>query len=231
MLIQSELCHIEANRTIVRVSAWKGEKSLGSALGEGPTVEIAEDKGIKRLMDRIKLENLVSSDELIERNKVTIHSTNEDKNKQDRDCSNDTKQTLTNSNKDPEEWSKELSEIEIEIKRLKWDRQQENKFLKEFCGKADRNRITSYRDLLKYLERLKSIKENETNDGQLEESEKNKLISSSDYIIKKLNWSTAKAREFLNKKMKVSSRQQLKEDDLKEFISLLKLEIKDDSTR
>ena len=53
MRIESKLCHISENKAVVQVNGWLNDKNLGSALAEGPTVEIAEDKAISRLNKRI----------------------------------------------------------------------------------------------------------------------------------------------------------------------------------
>ena len=52
---------------------------------------------------------------------------------------------------------KKLKSIDIEIKRLGWNKEQENNYIKQNFGAIDRNRITNYRDLSKSLQ-LKGIK-------------------------------------------------------------------------
>ena len=54
MRIQSDLCHIDDHRAVVKVFAWNEEQPLGSALGEGKTAEIAEERAINRLFSRTK---------------------------------------------------------------------------------------------------------------------------------------------------------------------------------
>ena len=54
MRIESKLCHISENKAVVQVNGWLNDRNLGSALAEGPTVEVAEDKAISRLNERIK---------------------------------------------------------------------------------------------------------------------------------------------------------------------------------
>ena len=55
MRIVSRLCHFSENKTIVQVSGWSNDKNLGSALAEAPTVELAEDKAISRLNERLNV--------------------------------------------------------------------------------------------------------------------------------------------------------------------------------
>ena len=83
MRIQSELCHIDEDRTIVRVTAWDRDKPLGSSLGEAKTTEIAEANAIKRLLNNIQkygeMENhfLLTKDNKKEfRNSENISTTN-----------------------------------------------------------------------------------------------------------------------------------------------------------
>ena len=54
MRIESRLCHVSENKTIVQVNGFSNDKILGSALAEGPTVELAEDNAITRLNKRIE---------------------------------------------------------------------------------------------------------------------------------------------------------------------------------
>ncbi len=62
MHIHSELLYTDNERIIVKVSAWHGNKELGSALGQGETVESAEDKAIMRLNNRInRTQNVVET--------------------------------------------------------------------------------------------------------------------------------------------------------------------------
>ena len=58
MRIESKLCHISENRVVVKVNGWKNDKNLGSALAEGSTVEIAEDKAISRLKQRVSVNSI-----------------------------------------------------------------------------------------------------------------------------------------------------------------------------
>ena len=53
MRIESKLCHISEIIAVVRVEGFINNKSIGSSHGEGRTVEIAEDKAIYRLTQRI----------------------------------------------------------------------------------------------------------------------------------------------------------------------------------
>ena len=121
MRIESKLCHVSENKVIVQVTGWVKEQNLGSALAEGTTVEVAEDKAISRLNKRVNHVVITEANEnSINRDKIKTHSTIElptgDKN---------------NINKEPSDWSNELTLIDCEIERLKWSRDDEIKFLKK----------------------------------------------------------------------------------------------------
>ena len=228
MEIQSELCLIEGDRTIVSVSAWEGNKKLGSSLGEGPTVEIAEDKGLKRLIDRLGVANESVQVELRTSPKDDFNPTSY-KNKSiniDPKISEEKEPSI--NKEEPQEWSKELSEIEVEIRRLGWDRDRENNYLTTNFGIVERSRITSYGDLLNYIEKLKNIDSQDSQEEEVQGNEKVKLLADSDSIIRKLNWSTTMARDFLIKRMNATSRQQLDAKRLKEFNKLLTTELSSD---
>ena len=60
MRIHSELCHIDENRAIVRVSAWEEDIDLGSALGEAKETCTAEEIAIRRLLKRLNSSDSIS---------------------------------------------------------------------------------------------------------------------------------------------------------------------------
>ena len=67
MQIQVKLCHTDPNRCIVHVSGWQGGEPLGSALGEGPTAESAEDRAVGRLIQRLANKtSLLNDSDLVE---------------------------------------------------------------------------------------------------------------------------------------------------------------------
>lgn len=53
MRVEVRLVHAEPGRRVVLVRAWEGERSLGSALGEGADVEEAEGRAEARLLARL----------------------------------------------------------------------------------------------------------------------------------------------------------------------------------
>lgn len=52
---------------------------------------------------------------------------------------------------DPEDWSDELAQVELELQRLGWGREQEAAYLERVFGHPSRGRLTRYADLGAYL--------------------------------------------------------------------------------
>jgi hypothetical protein len=53
MELRAQLVHADGQVRVVHVSAYAGEQLLGSALGEAPDAEAAEDRALQRLMARL----------------------------------------------------------------------------------------------------------------------------------------------------------------------------------
>ena len=231
MRIQSELCHIENNRVVVKVKAWQGELDLGSTLAEGPTVIIAEENGIKQLLKRIRLK-----EKMFEHYLGDVENTNKDKlhgkklnspiptlsseDKIESKTTNKVNQEKNNAEQ-PEDWSKELISIDNLIKTLGWNRVEENNFLNEKYGIADRNRITTYKMITSYLEQLTKLIDERSIVDKSNSDEIKLALDESNRILQKLGWDTKKARNFLQTHMNVASRQQLDFVGLKKFNNML----------
>ena len=210
MRIESKLCHVSDNKAIVQVTGWVDDQILGSALAEGTTVEIAEDKAISRLNKRI---NIVIN------NETKINSIIEDKVKLPLkiELSKSEKKNIIN---EPSDWSNELTAIDSEIERLKWSREDEIKFLEKNLGYNSRNKITNYNDIVKYVNLLKNI--NSPMQSMLNNTNINTLIEESDNILKDLSWDHLQGREYLQKEFNVSTRKELSEQQLIAFVEKLK---------
>ena len=211
MRIESKLCHVSENKVIVHVSAWVNEENLGSALAEGSTVEEAEDKAISRLNKRI---NPTSN------NETNTKSVSEDviKNPLRVDLP---RSKEININNEPIDWSNELTAIDSEIERLKWSREEEIKFLEKNLGFNNRNKITNYNDIVKYLNLLKKI-DISLHSDILNQNIKT-LIEESDSLLRDLSWDHTQGREYLQKEFNVSTRKELNEEQLLSFIEKLKI--------
>ena len=214
MRIESKLCHVSENKVIVQVNGWLNDKKLGSALAEGPTVEMAEDNAILRLNKRVNedknnIENIkpINEDQIKNSFKVELPKSQKIEN--------------ININSEPSDWSNELIAIDSEIHRLNWTREDEIKFLEKNLGYNSRNKITSYKDIVMYLTLLK--KTNNENSSNIVKDNLYKLIEESDTILSDLSWDNIKGREFLQKEFNVSTRKELNENQLLLFIEKLKL--------
>jgi len=213
MRFESKLCHVSENRAIVQVTGWDNDKNLGSSLAEGTTVENAEDKAISRLNKRLNAQAIFANDmktpnEDINRNIFDVKFTQKDK------INN------VNANQEPSDWSNELTAIDSEIERLKWSRNDEVNFLNKTFGYNNRTKITSYNEIVKYLNLLKNIKD--TDYSTLSRANISELIEHSDNILKELSWDHIKGREFLQKEFNVSTRKELNEKQLISFVAKLK---------
>ena len=214
MRIESKLCHVSENKVIVHVNGWLNDKKLGSALAEGPTVEIAEDKAILRLNKRVNgdknnIENIKPINEDIIKNSFKVELPKSEKIEN------------ININSEPSDWSNELIAIDSEIHRLNWTREDEIKFLEKNLGYNSRNKITNYSDIVMYLSLLK--KTNNENSSNIVKDNLYKLIEESDTLLRDLSWDNIKGREFLQKEFNVSTRKELNENQLLLFIKKLKL--------
>ena len=212
MRIESKLCHLSEKKAVVKVNGWINDKNLGSALGEGPTVEVAEDKAISRLNLRINRvtdkEKLISSTNLeIKENPVKVELPESDK--------------IDNIKIDvePSDWSNILTAIDLEIERLNWDRDDEITFLEKNFGYNNRNKITKYSDIVNYLSLLKKI---DYQNQQITKVNINSLIKESDTILRDLSWDNIQGREYLQKEFNVKTRKELNEKQLISFVEKLK---------
>ncbi len=209
MRFESKLCHFSDTKVIVKVNGWLNEKNLGSSLAEGPTVEIAEDKAISRLNKRLKI-SINDNSILKSKHENEINMPLEDELQKNDNTKNDI------INKEPSDWSNELTSIDLEIERLKWTREDEINFLISNLGINNRNKITKYIDIVNYLKMLKNI------DYKSYTNVTNSLIEQSDNVLRDLKWDHKQGREFLQKEFNVLTRKELDEKQLTSFLSKLK---------
>ena len=211
MRIKSKLCHLSENKAVVQVTGWINDKDIGSALAEGSTVEIAEDKAISRLDKRINNEN--NSE-----NNIKINNDNMSRTQSNLEFPKKENTEYVNENQEPIDWSNELAAIDVEIERLKWSREEEIKFLEKNLGLNNRNKITKYKDIINYLSILKKI--DNSNNQNLINIEN--MIKESDFILKELSWDNKQGREYLKNEFNVTTRKNLDINQLRSFVEKLK---------
>ena len=214
MRIESKLCHLSENKVIVQVSGWVNDKNVGSSLAEATTVELAEDKAILRLNKRL---GIVNSNQSSKKVTTEINNNKKEHDKTKMDISVETNK----ANVIPNDWSNELAEIDAEINRLNWTREDEIRFLETNFGYNNRNKITVYNELISYLQMLKKINILESSISN--EININNLINESEMLLKELSWNYKKGSEYLQKEFNVSTRKELDESQLKLFVNKLKI--------
>ena len=246
MQVRAELCHVDTLRCIVRASAWNGELCVASCLGEAASAEEAEDRARLRLQER-----LAGADGLTretpaptsEPASTSPESQGSDPRPQhapvrkavataqpvavDQSSASE-KQPITpaldpppETPTDPEDWSEELTAIDLELKRIGWGRDQERIYLERAFGHASRHRLTRYADLVAYLRQLRQLQPQEQPDQAHIPIRRSDLISQGDQMLKQMGWKAEQARAFLQEYLQASSRQQLTDEQLLQFNMLL----------
>jgi hypothetical protein len=122
---------------------------------------------------------------------------------------------------DPDDWSDELAELDVQLKRLAWDRSQESIYLQRAFGHPSRNRLTTYADLLAYLRALRGL-HNGSDPGQAPiPLRRRDLLSQCDQLLTSLRWDASQGRQLLEGHFQLASRQQLSDEQLLQFNMLL----------
>ncbi len=125
---------------------------------------------------------------------------------------------------DPEDWSSELAQLELELKRLGWQRDQESSYLERAFGHPSRSRLTTYADLLAYLQALGSLEPGSDPANAAIPLRRRDLLLQCDQLMGELNWDAGKGREYLEQQFNLNSRQQLSDSQLLHFNMLLESE-------
>ena len=122
---------------------------------------------------------------------------------------------------DPEDWSEELTAIDLELQRIGWDRDSEKIYLERAFGHASRHRLTRFSDLVAYLKRLREL--SAESDPQLAAIplRRSDLVMQGDEILQRLQWNQQQAKDFLNRHLQANSRQQLTDEQLLNFNIML----------
>ena len=118
---------------------------------------------------------------------------------------------------DPEDWSEELTAIDLELQRVGWDRDSEKIYLERAFGHASRHRLTRFSDLVAYLKRLRDLSQGSDPQVAAIPLRRSDLVMQGDEILERLQWSQQQAKDFLNQHHKASSRQQLSDEQLLSF--------------
>jgi len=122
---------------------------------------------------------------------------------------------------DPEDWSAELAQLELELQRLGWDRDQEAVYLQRVFGNPNRNRLTNYADLQAYLAALQGFSPGTQASSAPAPLRRGELLSQCDQLLAKLQWDPGQGRALLEQHFSLTSRQQLSDSQLLQFNMLL----------
>ena len=126
---------------------------------------------------------------------------------------------------DPDDWSDELAAVDLEIRRIGWDREQERSYLERAFGHSSRHKLTRYSDLVAYLKRLKVLEPGTPVEAAPVPLRRSDLISQGDQMLQSLGWTSDQARNFLNQHLGSNSRQSLSDEQLLSFNMLLENEL------
>ena len=243
MQIRAELCHVDTLRCIVRVEAWHDGALQGSALGEAATAEQAEERALQRLNTRLEATGRAQPTETsarleakandgdakavpvekprklhqVEPESVSASLPPAPQELPITAAEKDPSETPT----DPDDWSDELTAIDMEIRRIGWSREQEQEYLTRAFGLGSRHKLTRYADLVAYLRQLKLIQANDDASTAPAPIRRGDLLQQGDSMLKQLGWSSDQARVFLQQQLGASSRQQLNDEQLLQFNMLL----------
>ena len=242
MQIRAELCHVDTLRCIVRVEAWVDGSLQGSALGEAATAEEAEERALRRLNSRLGSTEepqlplnsaRPEAPQVDEPNPKQLPVERPRKIDQTQPSSaphppatlqvpvTPADNTPSETPTDPDDWSDELTAIDMEIRRIGWSREQEQEYLTRAFGLGSRHKLTRYADLVAYLRQLKLIQANDDASIAPAPIRRGDLLQQGDAMLKQLGWSSDQARTFLQQQLGATSRQQLSDEQLLQFNMLL----------
>jgi len=221
MLIEIELVHAATGQRVVRARAIAAKGCLAMALGEGATAEEAEEKARSRLTAQLEAQPSAAAPVA-----PGQHAPGQPHAEQ---SAAPPKQAVEppvqEPQADPEDWSSELANLDLQLQRLGWNREQESTYLARAFGHGSRSRLTTYADLTAYLKALEALPagtEPETAGVPLKRSD---LLGQCDQLLGQLGWDAGRGRQLLESKFGRSSRQQLSDSQLLEFNMLLEGEL------
>ena len=243
-----ELLHADAQRVIVRISAGQG-LALQSALGEGSTAEIAEDRARQRLAQgsaQLPVQTLASAPAPApEASPAPVPaSAPPSQPPQPQLELQPTPEPLPPSPApaapapvaaelpvipgpvheppaEPDDWSEELTAVEMELQRLGWQREQEGEFLQRAFGHPSRTRLVNYADVVAYLKALRCLEPGCSPASAPVPLRRPDLLRCSDELLGQLQWGAAQGRQLLEEQFGKASRQQLSDEQLLQFNQLL----------
>jgi hypothetical protein len=220
MQLQCQLVHADAGQRVVVVSAWRDGACLGSSIGEALTAEEAEDRAIARLFRRLREPSrpVPAANPPPPPEPITAEPPSpEPITAQPAGAEPGTAEPPA----DPDDWSDELAEVDLQLQRLQWSRDQEAIYLERAFGHPSRSRLVRYADLVAYLNALRRLPDGSDPERVPPPLRRPMLIEQSDQLLRQLQWGPAEGRALLEREYGVTSRQQLSDEQLLGFNMLL----------
>jgi len=238
MQLEAQLVHAEPGKRVVLVRAMANDQCLGSALGEAPTAEEAEDRASNRLLARIATQPEAMSQPPSQPqppSQAPAPAAPPEPVPAPAAAPNDAEPKLPPFQKleppseepdaEPEDWSSELAGLDLQVQRLGWSREEEAIYLERAFHHPSRNRLTSYVDLVAYLKALETLNPGANPGNAPVPLRRKDLLSQCDQLLGQLQWDASRGRSFLEQHFSLSSRQQLNDTQLLQFNMLLEGEL------
>jgi hypothetical protein len=226
--LEVQLVHADNGSRVVLVQARRGGTLVDGALGEAATAEEAEDRARQRLAARLTPKTSPAATA----NPAPASATPSARPStptpspppHQEPPSPPASQVAEEPPADPEDWSSELARLDLELQRLGWDRDQEAIYLERVFNHPNRNRLTSYGDLLAYLQAVEGFAPGTDPATAPAPLRRRELLSQCDALLGQLQWDPGQGRAFLEQHFSLTSRQQLSDAQLLQFNMLLESE-------
>lgn len=244
MEFRARLVHVDAQRRVVQVQAFEGERCVGSSLGEAANAEEAEDRARDRLRQRLRSPvgapaSPPPSPAPAAAPPLAPPST-----------AQATPFPLSPSPAasapgapdpppirelepgeppepppDPEDWSADLAQLDRRLVALGWGRDQERIYVRRLFGQPSRSRLTRHADLMVLRRALEALPPGSSPETAALPLLRTDLLTQCDDLLARLGWPTERARQCLEGQFGVNSRQRLSDDQLLAFNLLLEGEL------
>ena len=241
---EARLVHGEPGRRVVEVSGWRGGQCLGRCLGEAEDAETAEERAIARLSQRLAALQDTTERAASQPRQALIRHSEEEANEAASEQTSPQKtapapapaalpqqpqqpqqpqlpQLPVEPAADPDDWSEELAELDVQLQRLGWDRSQESIYLQRAFGHPSRNRLTAFADLAAYLRAVRVLSPGSSPESAAIPLRRSELLSQCEQLLASLGWDAGRGRQFLEQHFQLASRQQLGDEQLLQFNMLL----------
>ena len=220
LFTQVDVLHADAEKVVVRVSCINAGV-VAAALGEAAGAEEAEDRALARLQQRLAQAPRQSQIP------APVQRINQEPISQPfQEATKEAITELVNEPiQEPEDWSDELTAVELELQRLGWDRHQEGIYLERAFALASRNRLVNYADLVIYLKALRTLEPPCSAATAAIPLLRAAMLKASDQLLGQLQWGADQGRSFLAEHFGHSSRLQLSDDQLQQFNGLLQKQL------